>query len=56
MTDRRPDDDLEPIGDEEPGSDPGAAYDRAVEEGQAPTPEPEEEPGPDVGDVYRSGA
>lgn len=57
MTDQPPsraDREPEPRTDEQPGSDPGAAYDLAVDEGQV---EPADEPdGPDAGDVFRSGS
>ena len=60
MSDRRPDDVPNPNDDGGPGSDPGTAYDRAIEEGQVEPPgEPEDEDEgrrPSVGDVYRSGS
>ena len=57
MSDRPPDDVTEPIDDEGPGSDPGAAYERAAEEGQVSEGDREtDEPVPGVEDVYRSGS
>jgi hypothetical protein len=55
---RRPPNDLrDPIDDPGPGSDSGAAYERALEEGQVERPQDDgEERGPDVGDVFRSGS
>jgi hypothetical protein len=58
MTDRPPSPEnraFDPADDERPGSDPGAAYDRAVEADEVEEDQPEgDQPG--VGDVYRSGS
>lgn len=57
MNDRPPDDMTQPIDEEGPGSDPGAAYERAAEEGQLSDDEGEAAaPQPGVEDVYRSGS
>ncbi len=57
VRDGLPDDVTEPIGDEGPGSDPGAGYDRAAEAGQRLDDERERaEPALGVEDVYRSGS
>jgi hypothetical protein len=57
VTDRPPEDLHEPIQDPGPGSDTGAAYERAVDEGQVQRrPEDDEGRGPDVGDAFRSGS
>jgi len=58
MTDRPPspeDRTFDPADDERPGSDPGAAYEDAVEAGEVTEEEPESDQ-PDAGDVYRSGS
>jgi hypothetical protein len=56
VTDRRPDETADDLLDEEgPGSDPGAAYRRAAD-AEETAPDEEDERGPDVGDVYRSGS
>lgn len=59
MTDRPPDPrdrTFDPDAEEQPGSDPGAAYEHAVETGQVEEREEDPADGPDVGDVFRSGS
>jgi hypothetical protein len=58
VTDRPPDDLLEPIEDPGPGSDTGAAYERAADEGQVVEQPPDDGEGrmPAAGDVFRSGS
>lgn len=60
MTDRPPDPEdrtFDPDDEERPGSDPGAAYDRAVDAGQVhEDDEASDGDMPDAGDVYRSGS
>lgn len=56
MSERSPEEILDPVegAEERPGSDPGVAYDRAVDEDQFEEEQPPAH-GPGVDDTHRSG-